>query len=434
MDFLEKGRNIPVCGKWDVVVCGGGPSGFIAAIAAARSGCSTLLIERYGFLGGMATAGLVAPISEFNKEKQRVIDGIPYEFISRLHAIGGAVTSYENGNIPFDDEKYKLIAQRMVLEAGAQILFHTIVADCITEDSQGKKVTHIIVENKSGRQAVMCDTVVDCTGDADVCRRAGFETKKADELQPMSLWFHLGNVDSEKLDERIMDIENGRFADERIAKKLRELAETQEVPLFGGPWFEWYFVDRQVSINMLRCAGDGSNAFEQSRVECRMREDLFKMVEVLKNNFDEFKDCYIVKSGCQTGVRETYRITGNYEMTIKDILEPVDFSDTVCKGAHVIDIHSSKDTNQELVAFKKAYNIPLRALIPKDSINMIVAGRCASADRHAFATMRVQACCMGMGQAAGTAAALAVKTAAAICNIDVGKLRNLLREQNAIID
>ncbi len=433
MRIIEKERSLPVLGEWDVVVCGGGPSGLIAATAAARNGSRTLLIERYGFLGGMATAGLVAPISEFNKANRRVIDGIPYEFVSRLHDMGGAVTSYPNGNIPFDDEKYKLAAQRMVLESGAELLLHTTIAGCMACDDGGRRVTHLIIENKSGRQAVACRTAVDCTGDADICRLAGFEVKKAGVLQPMTLWFHLGNVDAEKLSERVMDTENGRFADERIANRLRELAEKQDVPMFGGPWFQWFFVDRQVGVNMLRCSGDGSDALEQTRAECRMREDMFKMIDILRSNFDEFRHCYLVKSGCQTGVRETYRIQGLYELTEDDVLRPKEFSDTVCTGAHPIDIHSPKDTEQELVTFKTHYNIPFRTLVPAGSLNVLAAGRCASADKHAFASMRVQACCMGMGQAAGTAAALCARQGKTLSELDIPELRDVLRSQKAVV-
>src|SRR5699024_2072438 len=194
---ITQTRDIPVIAEYDVVVCGGGTSGFIAAIAAARGGARVALIERHGFLGGMATASLVAPISVFNYNDRRVIDGIPWEFIERLIEIGGAREEKPIGNITFSPEKYKLIAQRMVLEAGVSLYFHSYLTGC---KKDGHRLTHIIMDNKNGAEAITAKYFIDCTGDADLSYHAGVPMQpKSSELQPASLIFMLGGVDTDSL-------------------------------------------------------------------------------------------------------------------------------------------------------------------------------------------------------------------------------------------
>ncbi|MBX3078199.1 MAG: FAD-dependent oxidoreductase [Salinibacterium sp.] len=433
MFVTEAARQTPVVGAYDVIICGGGPSGLIAAVAAARNGARTLLIERYGFVGGMSTSALVTPISEFRLGGQYHIGGMPLELLRRTAELGGAEIDRDSGNYPVNDEILKLAAQRMLVEAGVTLLYHSWFSDCLAEDG---RITHVIVQNKAGRVAYQADVVVDCSGDADVVRAAGLPTVKSDVLQPATLWFQLGGVDTAALQDLFGDAVNGVLrVSETIRGRLAELHEEGEIPIFGGPWINAFFHDGMVSINLLREPTDASDPEWFSRTEVDLRETLHGFIEVLRREFPEFRNCWLAKSGVQTGVRETYHIVGEYQLVKEDIVEPKPFPDTIAKGAHVIDIHETDSIEQnEFVYPKRAYNIPLRALIPVGSVNLLTAGRSLSADGPGFGSVRVMATCMAMGQGAGTAAALCVRHGWRVGELDFALLRTALIDQGAIVD
>jgi hypothetical protein len=435
MFVTEAPRETPVVGSYDVIVCGGGPSGLIAAIAAARNGARTLLIERYGFVGGMSTSALVTPISEFRLGGEYHVGGIPLELLRLAAELGGADVTRDSGNYPVNDEIMKLAAQRLLVEAGVTLLYHSWFSDCIVEDG---RLTHVIVQNKAGRVAYRADVVVDCSGDADVVRAAGLPVVKGEVLQPATLWFQLGGVDTDALGGQ------GLFGDavdgvlpvsDRIRGRLAELHAAGEIPVFGGPWINSFFHDGMVSINLLREATDASDPERFSRTEVALRESLHAFIEVLRREFPEFRACWLAKSGIQTGVRETYHIVGAYHLVKDDVVAPKAFPDTVAKGAHVIDIHEPDSIDQtEFVYPKRAYNIPLRSLIPLGSVNLLTAGRTLSADGPGFGSARVMATCMAMGQGAGTAAALCARHGWTIDELDNAALRSTLIAQGAIVD
>lgn len=433
MFVTESSRSVPVAGHYDVIVCGGGPAGLIAAVAAARQGASTLLIERYGFVGGMATSALVTPVSEFRVNGKQHIAGIPLELMRDAAALGGAQVDRESGNYPVNDEIMKLAAQRLALDAGVTLLYHSWFSDCIVSDG---RLTHVIVQNKAGRIAYGARVFIDCTGDADVVRAAGLETRKDDVLQPASLWFQLGGVDTDALAHLFGDAVDGILpVSETIRSRLAELNDQGVIPHFGGPWINYFFHPGMVSINLLREGTDASDPEWFTRTECSLREGLHQIIEVLREHVEEFKDCWLAKSGIQTGVRETYHIVGQYELTKDDVLNPKPFPDTIAKGGHVIDIHRSDSNDQdELVTLRQEYNVPLRCLVPRDSTNLLIAGRCLSADGPGFGSVRVMATCMAMGQGAGTAAALALDNDADVASLDHGVLRDQLIDQGAVVD
>lgn len=430
---LEPARETPVAGSFDVIVAGGGPAGVIAAVAAARGGARTLLIERYGFVGGMATSALVTPISEFRVGGRQHIGGIPLELMQRAAELGGAELERDSGNWPVNDEVFKLAAQRMLLESGVTLLLHTWFADVMAEDG---RVSHVIVQNKAGRVAYACEAVVDCTGDADVVRAAGLPTTKGDVLQPATLWFQLGGVDTDALQDIFGDAVEGILpVSESIRARLTELHEEGEVPLFGGPWINRFFRDGMVSINVLREPTDASDPERFSLTETSLREKMHRLIEVLRREFPEFRDAWLAKSGIQTGVRETHHIVGLYELSRDDIVNPKPFPDTVAKGAHTIDIHQTDSVDQnEFVILRKPYNVPFRSLVPRGSENVVTAGRCLCADGPGFGSVRVMATCMAMGQGAGSAAALAVRNDLSMSAMDFDLLRRALIEGDAIVD
>lgn len=433
MFISEPAREIRVVGEYDVIVSGGGPAGVIAAVAAARNGARTLLIERYGFVGGMSTSALVTPISEFRVSGRQHVGGIPLELMRVAAELGGAELDRDSGNWPVNDEILKLAAQRLLLESGVTMLLHTWFADVACDDG---RMSHVIVQNKAGRVAYACKAVIDCTGDADVVRAAGLPTTKGDVLQPASLWFQLGGVDTAALQYVFGDAVDGILpVSETIRNRLSELYGEGEFPLFGGPWINRFFRDGMVSINVLREPTDASDPEWFSRTETSLREKMHVVIDIMRREFPEFRDAWLAKSGIQTGVRETHHIVGLYKLTEDDVVNPKPFPDTIAKGAHTIDIHHTDSIDQnDLVILRRPYNVPLRSLVPQGSENIMTAGRTICADGPGFGSVRVMATCMAMGQGAGTATALAVREGMSMSELDFDMLRTTLIDQDAIID
>ncbi len=436
MEKIIQERDIPVVGNYDVVVCGGGPGGIMAALAAARGGAKTCLIERYGFLGGMATAGLVAPISVFNYNGRRIIDGLPWEFIERLTEIGGAREEKPLGNITFSPEKYKLLAPRMLKEAGVDIFFHSYITGIrTTEEKDSKtKIEYVIIDNKNGAEAIGGKYFIDATGDSDLAWMAGVPMQPIKgELQPASLIFMLSGVDTDALP-MIRHSQQGvnyhDLAIRDIFTKLREEG-TEDVPMFGGPWYCGILADGIVLVNMTRHFADMTDNRVAGEIECLLRENAHKYTELLRKYIPAFKNAELIATAPMTGIRETRRILGAHTLTGEEYLEATNFPDSVARGCHPVDIHSANSTNQRCQFMKDAGYVPYRSLYAPSYPNLLVAGRNFSADEVASASIRVQASVMGLGQAAGTAAAMASKAGICVDKVNTEELRKRLIEIGA---
>lgn len=433
---LSLRKEVPVVGTYDVVVCGGGPAGFIAAIAAAREGARTALVEQYGFLGGAATNSLVTPLSVFTYNGEKVIGGIPWEFLERLEKMGGGLIEKPLGNVAFDPELYKLCCQRMVLEAGVELYLHSWLSGCQT--GQGR-ISHVFIDNKNGTEALAGKVMIDATGDADLSHLAGVPMLPPGRpLQPASTYFVLAGVDTESplIAEAMHHNKQGVNCHclpirEELMRRAKELG----IPDFGGPWFCTLLHPGVVAVNMTRTQTDACDNRDYTAAECRLREDVYKMADILRENFPEFRNSYVSMVAPQAGVRETRRIQGVHVITGEEYVNGVRYPDSVSRGAHPIDIHSSAGATQSVTFLKQAAYVPYRALVANGFPNLLVAGRCISADRQAFASLRVQASCMGMGQAAGVAAAQAVRgeTEVNILQLDTKILASRLREIGACL-
>lgn len=431
MEQIKQMRSIPVTDSYDVVVCGGGPGGWIAAVAAARAGARTALIERYGYVGGMATAALVVPISVFTYHGQLVCGGIPWEFVQRMVAADGAEIEHPLGNISHDPECYKLIAQRMLLESGVDLYFHTVLSDCVKE---GKEITHVILETKSGPMALKAKYMIDSTGDGDLCAMAGVPMQEnVLPLQPPSLCFCIGGVDTDKLELIHHEKQGLNYHNLTIQKKLKDLAETEDIPLFGGPWFCSIHRQGRVMVNMTRMPADMLDPKQATHAECQLREDVHKFIALLKKYFPEFKDAELLFTAAQTGVRESRHVRGVHVLTGQEYLDAIRFADAVSRGAHPVDIHTANETGQRCQFLKAAAYIPYRSLIVEGFDNLLIASRCFSADQIASASVRVQASVMGLGQAAGCAAAQCVQSGRNVHEIEIKDLQNTLRSWGAVI-
>jgi hypothetical protein len=206
-----------------------------------------------------------------------------------------------------------------------------------------------------------------------------------------------------------------------------------DLPDFGGPWFNNVMHEGSVAVNITRRAADSTNNRNFSAVECQLREDIFTFTKVLKENFKEFKDCYVASTAPQAGIRESRRIVGVHTVTADEYVNAVQYEDSISRGIHPIDLHASKGTHQHRVDLTKPAYVPYRALIAPDYPNLLVAGRCISTDRQALASLRVMASCMGTGQAAGAAAAMAVANNQAVQDINTAELVATLKEWGAVL-
>ena len=433
MEWLNLTKQVPLVGEYDVVVAGGGPAGWIAAISAARMGCRTALVERLGFLGGTATAGLVIPISGYYHREQRVIGSIPWEFIRRMEELGGAIVEMPKGHISANVELYKLVAQRMVLEAGVDLYTNALVSHC---EAENHHIHHIYIESKNGTEALAGRCFIDATGDADLCHIARVPMQTAEELQPMSLCFVLEGVDvtTPLLRDSIHhDGKEGRpSANAEIRAYLMDCVEQGKLRQFGGPWFNTLVQGGGIAVNVTRHGGDGACRESQTQADLQLREDMFTIVALLKERYPEFRNCSIVASGINAGIRETRRILGQTTLTGEDLRSGTRFPCPVARCAHPMDIHRAGSSRQTLVRLEQAAGIPHDALIPQHCTNLIAAGRCISADREALASLRVQGTLMSVGEAAGVLAALACRENCPVAQVPPALLKQELDRRGLV--
>ena len=434
MNSINITKSIPVVGSYDVVVCGGGPSGWVAAVAAARAGRRTALIERYGFLGGTASRGYVVPIRGFDKNGERVVGGIAWEFVQKRIDEGAAQLEFPKGHVSFDTEYYKLIAQRMVLDAGVDVYCNSYLSGAVRDC---RRISAVYFNNKNGTEAIEGDYFIDATGDGDLCAYAGITMDISGEPQPMSFCFQLSDADvtTPLLGDCIHHNGVGGKAscNAVIRDYLNELYNDGKAPMFGGPWFNTLMKGNRLAVNVTRNSASVLDNRAFSKGEFQMREDMFRIVELLREKFPEFKNCVISSSPVNAGVREGRHLHGLHLLTGQEILEPVVFEDSVARASHAMDLHKSDSTAQVLRQLPQAGYVPYRSLISEESDNLIVAGRILCADEMAHATVRVQATAMAIGEAAATAAAMCCDGKTSILDVDTSELRARLTKSGGIV-
>lgn len=407
-ETVSQRREVPVTAECDVAVIGGGPAGFAAAVSAARAGKRTVLVEKTGVLGGTASGGYVVPLSGFYQKSVRVVGGIAWELAQRMIGMGAAQVEYPKGHVSFHPEAMKLVMQRMALESGVQLMTNTVLDGCSMEEN---RLTHVTVMGKSGPEAVRADCFIDAAGDADLCRMAGvkMQPEDAQEMQPASLCFALEGVDTSTPLLKDCIHHTGRDGTHSVNQEIRDYlqscVERGELEQFGGPWFNSMVQGGAVTVNVTRRAGNAADRADKTRMECLLREDMFRIVALLRQKYPEFRHCAIVSSAMNAGVRETARILGLDTVTGEDLLTGRIWPCPVARCAHPMDIHAAANSSQQLRYFDTPAYIPHTALIPQGAERLLAAGRCISADRTAFATLRVQATVMAIGESAGLMAA-----------------------------
>ena len=410
METIAYQKSVPVAGSYDVVVCGGGPAGIGAAIAAADQGVKTALIERFGFLGGMATAGYVNPMSEFSYNGRRVIGGIPWRFAQALIAAGGGRLEEPRCNLSFHPEIYKAVAQEMTDGANVRRYMNAYLVDCLKEKN---RVSAVIVADKDGVKAIKGRYFIDATGDADLAFLAGAKMlPNTRPLQPGTLCFLLADVDTSTERMHIIHQKNHRFNHQAlfIREPLLALrAQGVDVPQFGGPWLADACEEGCITVNMTRSPMDSTDSLNYSQAETRMRKDTLRLFALMREHVAEFKNAKLVSTATVAGVRQSRRIQGLYVLKGEEYMRARHFEDAVARSAHAVDVHLPDGEGQVLQFPDDAGYIPFRCLINATHENLLVAGRAVSADEDAFAAIRLQAPCMEMGQAAGLAAAVCAR-------------------------
>ncbi len=404
--FIEPVRELPVREKFDVIVCGAGPAGVAAAIAAARTGAKTALIEAKGCLGGTWTAGLLAWIIDYQNKS-----GIMKELINDILKYSGDFRPHVDGSMPFNVETLKIILERKCIEAGVFIRLHTRVSFAHCEN---KKIKYVMTESKSGREAWSAENFIDTTGDGDLACYAGCDWDFADPdtglTQPMSLLGLLTGIDPLE----VRDVTNG-YGEWRESK-LRLKGMFMEGGIETSYGFPTLF-QLQDGLFMLMANHQykvsAIDADDVTRATLNAREEVFQQVEALRSLGGVWKDLRLVATGEQIGTREGRRIKGRYELKVDDLLEGARFDDGICRCNFCIDVHSTDPDKDKGISSghlkAKPYDIPLRSLISRDLDNLMMAGRCISGDFFAHASYRVTGDAVPMGEAAGICAALAAQ-------------------------
>ena len=434
--MLSYTKQLPITATPDVLVCGAGLAGIGAAVAAARTGAETMVVERNGFAGGFFTAIIGSAFDGFVDERSGspLVGGIVFEMLERMEVIqpgqGPQLRYNVNGDLSFvemhpdrviprcDPERFKRAADNILQEAGVRILYHTQVADVIARDSH---IEAVIVSNKAGLVAIKPRIVIDCTGDGDVAAWAGAPFEKAESLQPMSLHFRLAYLEPS-------------FELRRHCARVLEAAHQRgDIGLYGGP-YPATFSGQDVYFNATRIPGDNTDPADWTRAEIQGRRDAWTMFKLWQAELPEFEQAYFMTSGPVAGARESRRITGDYVLNGADVREGRRHDDVIVLGAWRLDRHPANAPGYHDIPWTPPYDIPYRTLLPQSLDNVLVAGRCHSATSEALASSRVTATAMGMGQAAGTAAGLAIAQTALPRQVSITDLQARLIESGAILE
>jgi FAD dependent oxidoreductase len=449
-------RTAMVAAETEVLVVGGGPAGIGAALGAAAAGAEVILAERYGFLGGNATAALVMPLMSFHTQRaafeqpgatrlfptdhgpgEPVVAGVLAQLLSRLVAEGGALapTLATGYVVPFDPEAFKLTALELLDDAGVEFLFHVFASEVVADYG----LPGVVFETKSGPIVIRARTIVDCTGDGDVAARAGarYEIGREQDglVQPMTLMFRMVEFQRAAFEAYVRAHPDqwrgvhGLWDLICTATLNGELDLPREDILFFGTPHE-----REVSVNSTRVTRVlATDVFDWSRAEVESRRQLRQIAAFLRRYVPGFERAYIAQSGVHTGVRETRRITGDYRLTADDVLSARKFDDVVARGAYPVDIHNPKGSGTLLKRLPpgEAYDIPLRCLLPQGLDDILVAGRCLSGSHEAHSSYRVMPIVMATGQAAGVTAALAARQGVRARALPVAEVQRELVRQGA---
>lgn len=413
--------------KFDVLVAGGGFAGTAAAISAARGGKKVILFDKFNAPGGAAAVNLVTPFMPYwtiNKERNKreyLTGGIFSEIVGKLRELGAM-----EGDDKFSDEYLKLVLNRMIKEAGVTVLYHAYLKDV---EKEGKSIKSVTLSALGQDIKIAADTFIDATGDGVLSYLAGCSFmlgRKGDNLcQPMTLCFRVANVDVGRFYAEMPEMQK-LYKEKQSSGEIRNPREnilTFVVPAKGIIHFN---TTRVVKLNP-------TDPFDVTEAEFAAREQVFELFDLLKASFSSMKDADLIMTAAGIGVRESRMIEGEHILTANDLKECTKFPDSVARGNYDIDIHNPEGTGTSHYYFAPGeyYTIPYRSLTVKDADNLLVAGRCISADHEAQASIRIMPICASTGEAAGIAASLA--PGGKVKEVDIKALRERLTASGALI-
>jgi hypothetical protein len=468
----EQERVLPVWKKTDVLVVGGGVTGIVAAVASARSGARTALIEQSGILGGMAAVGLPF-LAFFSTGGKRLTGGIPEEIVSRMTDLGGCTghtmnrgeKKYNLGSITiFDPEIFRRVVLEILTESGVEIGLHTWFS---MPWMDGASVRGAFVETKSGRTAISAKITVDCSGDGDVAARAGAPmvvgSEVTGQVQSSTVLFEITGADMEVFVEaqrahpdRYRTHQDFRTVEGAHGKEWRPPVmisglEPLMVPMhakgeLGFP--QPYLILSETTekghylVNMAKVDDvDATDADSYSRGEVLGRMRVAKVIEFLRRHVPGFEQARVIRTPHQIGIRESRHLVGEHVLTVDEMVAGKTYPDAIAMGGYYVDLHrreekvnAAKRIIPETKTFPDGYFIPYGCLLPKEVDRLLVAGRCISATQAANGSTRVMPCCMALGQAAGVAAALSAESGASPRDIDVVAVQNVLRRFGGVFE
>lgn len=457
MNSLLFSRDLPVLEPYDVIVCGGGPSGVSAAVSAARAGSRVLLVEATGQLGGVGTsAGVTSLLGGWTRDsKRQCIGGIFSEVSRELARRGAAVLpeaipnemyqpfGWSHGDLAagvyFEAAPMVALLDEITLASGVEVLFFTGVADVVV-DGRGR-ISHVVILNKSGLAAVPCRYVVDATGDADAAARAGCEFVKGREgdglMTPATLIFQVDEVDQDALEAHMREHQSIRLKE--IIHRLREVGE--------WPFAFDIFISQQsprrgtFMINTTRiCDVDGTDGRSVSRGMQEGRRQVHQLFDIMRRHFPGFANCRIREVSTALGIRETRRIIADYCYGVKDVLAARNFEDAIGFSGYGFDLPDPQRPSHQPLHGGKAKlprlvtPIPYRIMVPRPVGNVICPGRAVSVERDVLGILRVMGPCYAMGEAAGVAAALCAESDCDFARVDVAVLRERLKRAGGVVD
>ncbi len=411
----------------DVVVVGGGTAGVIAAVQASREGAKTILVEMTGKLGGTITTGLVSAPAYFYSRTRQIIKGIGWELILKSKKLDNIPLpdfltpnpTRPSYHVPVSPHIYALVAEDTCLKSGVTIHYHEIAVDI--EDKEKEWI--LTTAGKNVKRIIRAREIIDCTGDADIVGMLGLERLKGEKRQPGTLIFKIGGYDVEALDKELVEKEYQKaLAEGKIQKGDYCFKDEPFIGFLNSGGF-----NQQHLIN-----ADSSSATDQSDADIKAHQSLLRLFNFIKQ-LPGCEQATLDLMADSAAMRETWRIVGEETVTYGDYMSGRKFDDAIAYTLYFIDVHHEDGILHEFLSSDRVPTIPLGALIPKGGSRIMAAGRCISSDQAAFSALRVESSCMAMGQAAGAAAALAVKMKVPSRDVPLAKIRAVLKKHDAIV-
>lgn len=449
--IAEAARTTPVMHETEVLVVGGGPGGLAAALAAARAGAQTMLVDRYGCFGGVITQVGVDTLAWYRHEGTVEAGGIGLEFERRAEEMGGTTPDVQSHSLALDSELFKVVADRLVVEAGVEPLLHCLASEPVVQDG---RVQGIVTESKSGRQAILAERVIDATGDADLAFRAGApcHAHPRGSVMGVTVMFSCSGVDKARFLDHVADSaptygdwgkcwavrtdgkEDGMFSpylQEPFDRARADGVIPADIRSIGGTWGRVTDAGEATALNLVVMAGyDCTDVHDLTRAEIEGRRQALLAIEALRRYTPGFEDARLRTFGAALGTRDSRKISGHYELTAADVRGEARFEDSVGIFPEFLDGYGVL----VLPTTGRYFQLPYGILVPRGVENLLVAGRCVAGDEISHAATRNQMCCAVTGQAAGAAAAVSLREGRGTSEVDVTHVQAELRLQGVRLD